>query len=305
MHNSVAATLKRKTTRRAILIAALLITSHVGAIAAQSSGKPSKSAQPQDVTITLKTADSDRCAPSQPGASSECHSPCATCCPGANAACISQNTQIALAQIEAQRAAAKDAAENTTLQTQAQIEAAQEAAKNAADKDESQGKAAEEAAKAASKVFWWVFASTGSLLLLLLLAVGAGLVWGKWSLREALSEKPSVRSREAAAPPLPSTSRFIALIGLLGILTILLGVVYAIIWNLLLYHKPPDSLSEINSFMLGAASLFAPYIANQLRAAFGAPSDKKFPEAEGQATITATPATAAPATPAPATPAKN
>ena len=120
----------------------------------------------------------------------------------------------------------------------------------------------------AVKVFWYVFFLISGLLLLMLLVVGISLVAGKWSLGEALSEESSVQPTQGQVKTLPSTSRFIALFGLLGILTTVLGIGYATIWSLILYQKPPEKLSEVRSFLLGAACLFAPYLANQLRAAF-------------------------------------
>ena len=68
-------------------------------------------------------------------------------------------------------------------------------------------------------------------------------------------------------------------------LTTVLGIGYAIIWNLFVYGTVPP-LTQIRSFLFGAACLFAPYLANQVREAF---------EPSGTPT---TPANAPPATPA-------
>lgn len=208
--------------------------------------------------------------PPPAGASRQCTTPCQSSSPNQNTCCLSPDAQIEAARNEAARDAA--AAQNAALQTKAGIDAAKDAAKHAGDMEEE-----------AVKMFCWVSGFTSILLVLMLAVVGIGLAKGQWSLREALSEKPLVHPREGAAILLPSTSRFIALFGLLGIVTILLGVGYAITWNLLIYHKPPDNLSEIDSFLLGAASLFAPYIANQLRAAFQTPPGEK-PTGEAGAT---------------------
>jgi hypothetical protein len=274
MHTSVAGKLTWKTIRNLMITAALCIPPYGGVIDAQGPAKLSKPAQPQEMLVTVKMADSDKCAPPQSGASSQCSNSCTACCPGRDAVCISQDPKIADAQINAQKAAAKDAAEISTIQTKAKIEADKEAAKNADERDRSQMAAAKQDGENAAGVFWWVFRSTGILLVLILLAITIGLVKGDWSLREALSEKSPVQPNRDNVETLPSASRFIALIGMAGILTILLGIGYAIIWNMLIYHKPPDSLSEIDSFLLAAASLFTPYIANQLRAAFQTPPDK-------------------------------
>jgi hypothetical protein len=134
-----------------------------------------------------------------------------------------------------------------------------------------------EAAKEAVNVFWWVFRLITALLLSMFVVIFVCLFRSKWSLAEALSEESSVQppatTQKGEVKTLASTSRLIALFGLMGILTIVLGVGYTIIWNLLLYQKPPDNLSEIRSFLLGASCLFAPYLANQLRAAFDGSPD--------------------------------
>jgi hypothetical protein len=245
-----------KTTRDVILMAALFIPSYGGVVAAQSAANSTVAAKQSPNTPPAPKAAASK-KPSNPpsGASSQCSDSC----------CSSPEAQIELAH----NAAAKDAADaqNRAIQTQAGIDAAEDAADHAADMEQK-----------AITVFCKVFLFTGILLVLMLAAVGISLATGKWSLREALSEKSSVHPKEGAATLIPSTSRFIALFGLLGIVTILLGIGYAIIWNLLIYHKPPDSLSEINSFLLGAASLFAPYIANQLRVAFTSPPGDKSTE---------------------------
>jgi hypothetical protein len=76
-----------------------------------------------------------------------------------------------------------------------------------------------------------------------------------------------------------SASRLIALLGLLGILTTVLGVGYAVIWQLFLYGTVTD-LSQVRNFLFGSACLFAPYLANQLREVFS-PSNPTAPEGGG------------------------
>jgi hypothetical protein len=110
---------------------------------------------------------------------------------------------------------------------------------------------------------------------------------GKWSLADALSEESSVQPAAHAAKKdinmVASSSRLIALVGLLGILTLVLGVGYAIIWRLFVFGAVPD-LSQVRNFLFGAACLFAPYLANQLSGVFGtrAPSGGEQPS-EGAA----------------------
>jgi hypothetical protein len=92
-----------------------------------------------------------------------------------------------------------------------------------------------------------------------------------WSLAEALSEEstcqPSEIQDRTDVVLLPSSSRLIALLGLMGILTIILGVGYAIIWSLFMGGTVPD-LTGLRTFLFGAACLFAPYLANQLSSVF-------------------------------------
>jgi hypothetical protein len=259
MHTSASGKFARKTTSGIILIAALLVPSYGAATAAQkTTAASSQTANPPKEDKPAQKPKEPGA--KQPGASS---SEKGTCCP-------SPAAQLKAAENEG----AKDdaAAKNIAAQTDAQIKANEKAAQHAV---EMEGKAV--------KMFCWVAGFTSILLLLMLAVVGIALATGHWSLKEALSEKPLVHPREGEPKLLPSTSRFIALFGLLAIVTTILGIGYAIIWNLLIYHKPPDSLSEIQSFLLAAASLFAPYIANQLRAAFQTPPGEK-PTGEAGAT---------------------
>lgn len=124
-----------------------------------------------------------------------------------------------------------------------------------------------------------VFAAITALLFILLVVIVVVLIVymakGKWSLADALSEESSSQPKEIVVSQdgqsnvvmVASTSRLIALLGLLGILTTVLGIGYAIIWNLFLYGTVPP-LTQVRSFLFGAACLFAPYLANQVRAAF-------------------------------------
>jgi hypothetical protein len=155
----------------------------------------------------------------------------------------------------------------------------------------------------AVEVFWHVFRLISGLLMVMFVTVGISLIAGKWSLGEALSEESSVQPVANQVKMVASTSRFIALFGLLGILTTVLGIGYAIIWNLLLYQKPPEGLSQVRSFLLGAACLFAPYLANQLRAAFESSPDKSGANGGANANgANANPAAPNPVAPNPAAP---
>jgi hypothetical protein len=122
-----------------------------------------------------------------------------------------------------------------------------------------------------SDVFRVVTSTLVILGLVLIIGLWRAASKGKWSLGTALSEEAAVQPQKINGPAdvilVGSTSRLIALVGLLGILVIVLGIGYSIIWNLFVAGKSPD-LSYVKSFLFGAASLFAPYLANQVRAAF-------------------------------------
>jgi hypothetical protein len=102
-----------------------------------------------------------------------------------------------------------------------------------------------------------------------------------WSLGEALSEEstfqPKTTETKSQVIIFASTSRVIALVGLMGILSTVIGMGYSIMWNLTIYGTVPD-LTQIRSFLLGSACLFAPYLANQLSGIF-TPTSKPQPSA--------------------------
>ncbi|MBV9302408.1 MAG: hypothetical protein JOY62_02935 [Acidobacteriaceae bacterium] len=123
------------------------------------------------------------------------------------------------------------------------------------------------------------FAIVGVLVALLLFAMfwvirrdlNKAIEKGQWSLGEAISEESAYQPTEIRLKSdvilFGSTSRLIALLGLLGILTTVLGIGYAIMWGLFIHGTVPD-LSEVRSFLYGSACLFAPYLANKLAGVF-------------------------------------
>lgn len=94
---------------------------------------------------------------------------------------------------------------------------------------------------------------------------------GQWSFGDALSEESIYQPKEIRYKTdvitFASTSRLIALIGLLGILTLVVGVGYSAIWSLFVRGTTPD-LSQARTFLLYSACVFAPYLANQLSSIF-------------------------------------
>ncbi len=93
----------------------------------------------------------------------------------------------------------------------------------------------------------------------------------KWRLASALAEKASPQPHDVEGKPsvvLPaSASRTIALFGLFGILTVVVGIGYALVWNILVCGTIPE-LDKLRTFLVAMAAVFAPYLANQLRGIF-------------------------------------
>ncbi len=127
------------------------------------------------------------------------------------------------------------------------------------------------------KVFIWVSFVIIAIFLILLNQIFKALKkpGAKWNLGEALSEPLKTDDNKIAfsdpnnTKPIyvNSSSRLIALIGLAGIVVIDLGIAIAIYWGLIVYNTLPD-LEKIGWYIFGQAAIFAPYLANQIRAAF-------------------------------------
>ena len=110
--------------------------------------------------------------------------------------------------------------------------------------------------------------------IVIVVSLGIASYQGKWSLGDALSEEAALPPGSAAqdVKMVASSSRLIALVGLVGILTIVVGVGWAVMWRLFVYGAAPD-LAKVQNFLFGSACLFAPYLANQLRGIFGDRAD--------------------------------
>ena len=124
-------------------------------------------------------------------------------------------------------------------------------------------------------IFWVM---TGSLIVLFVTIVVALIFAARdkngvngWSLGDALAEEsssqPDVITNRASVIMVASASRTIALVGLMGTLALVIGIGYAIVWNLMVCGTVPE-LGGIKTFLVAMAALFAPYLANQLREAF-------------------------------------
>lgn len=118
--------------------------------------------------------------------------------------------------------------------------------------------------------FWAVFTVMTLLVFTLAIAVAAGLMWPKtFSLSDALSAPSPVQpkiDKPADVLLLGSTSRLIAFIGLLGILCLALGVGYSVVYDIIVQNEAPQ-LTQVSWFLGAMASLFAPYLASQVKEA--------------------------------------
>jgi hypothetical protein len=103
-----------------------------------------------------------------------------------------------------------------------------------------------------------VSAVTGSVIL-----IGVRLKQSGWSLRDALTE-PSVPGT-GGAPPIgaSSSSRLIALLGMVVILILFVGVGLVAVWQFAENNRV--DLSQFQNYFLAGASLFIPYVMNQVR----------------------------------------
>ena len=130
-----------------------------------------------------------------------------------------------------------------------------------------------------------VFALVVGFLLVSLLAVKRSLKDGGWSLAHALSEdiEPTQGVGDAGAVipangqvlaggtvMVGSASRLIAFMGMLVILAFFIGVGLWLLWELLSTGCVPGELDKLTSYFYGGAMLFAPYMANQFKAALSA-----------------------------------
>ncbi len=109
-------------------------------------------------------------------------------------------------------------------------------------------------------VFCAILASMTGAILVGIVLVGVRLRSDKdWTFAVAMSE----------ADGKPSVSRLIAFLGLLIIVSLILGVGYSSLWVFLQAGQAPR-LGGMSTFLLACAGLFTPYFANQISHMFGA-----------------------------------
>lgn len=119
--------------------------------------------------------------------------------------------------------------------------------------------------------------------LLALASIRTALANSDWSLSDALSEEADVTLLDGGGKPLvdgdgkpqiasemrASSSRLIALIGLVGILALYLG--FGLVGLETFASKgsfPADSVAPITKYMLAGMTMFAPYVVNKFASVF-------------------------------------
>lgn len=105
-------------------------------------------------------------------------------------------------------------------------------------------------------VFWTIFGIVTFTLVFTLGGIVFALFKGGFSLQSLLSEDGDGSGK-------PSASRLIALLGLVPVMTVVVGVGYATIWRLLA-GGDTTGLPSIGSYLGAGAGVVAPYVANQI-----------------------------------------
>ncbi len=106
--------------------------------------------------------------------------------------------------------------------------------------------------------FWVTYGAMTAVLVIFIVVIVVSLK--NWSLKDALMDD------SANGGPKPSISRLIALLGFVVIISIYLGIGYSVIFRLLSGGAVGD-LTGLGTFLVGAAALFTPYLANQIKSA--------------------------------------
>ena len=122
--------------------------------------------------------------------------------------------------------------------------------------------------------FWVIVTLITALLAFVLLALISGLRQSAaWSMGDALSEEAGNQPNPLPAGQKPimvaSSSRLIAFLGLSVILSLYLGFGYVILWDHFFNPNKAIDSKMLLTFLFGGATMFAPYLANQLASAFG------------------------------------
>jgi hypothetical protein len=124
-----------------------------------------------------------------------------------------------------------------------------------------------------SPVFWFAVSVMTVLLLFLFMIIAIGLKRSaEWHLGDAASEEagnqPDVLPVGTKPIMVASASRLIALLGLLAIMVIFLGFGYYLLYAAFTAQLNTVNVKPIVYFLFSGATMFAPYLANQLQSAF-------------------------------------
>jgi hypothetical protein len=90
-----------------------------------------------------------------------------------------------------------------------------------------------------------------------------------WLVGDALSEEAAAQGAPAPGQKpilIASSSRTIALFGMIVLMGVVVGLSYFVLWALF-YGQSLDELAKLGPLFCGAAALFAPYAVNQIRSA--------------------------------------
>lgn len=90
-----------------------------------------------------------------------------------------------------------------------------------------------------------------------------------WRLADTLSEKSGTPAGSSGASSTGSTSRVIAFLGLIGMLSMFVGIGFYLLWAL--FNGKQDLLHQLDTaghYLLYGSALFAPYAFNQIKSAF-------------------------------------
>ena len=130
----------------------------------------------------------------------------------------------------------------------------------------------------------------GSFIAIALIRAALSVSASKWSLAEALSEEVEVTAMDTDKPDLPqlddkkkplmvkrmcaSSSRLIALMGMMVILLMFLGFGAFALYAFGKTGKVPEDIGNVVKFLLAGLTLFAPYVVNKFGSVFESLSPK-------------------------------
>jgi hypothetical protein len=128
--------------------------------------------------------------------------------------------------------------------------------------------------KQAPTMFWVTVVIVTIFLALIMLSIARGLASSEtWSLADTLSEEADPQPAPPAQPDgkpvmVGSSSRLIAMLGLVVVLALFLGVGYYLLWALFTGQDFKQKLEGVTSYFYAGIVLFAPYIANKFSDTF-------------------------------------